>query len=204
MEDIDFKVEVTRDELLEMNADYFTRVTKPVEAALAASGLTLEEISEVILVGAGTRVPKVQELLTEFLGRELGKNLNTDEASAMGAVYRAADLSTGFKVKKFITKDAVILPIEVEFERVIETDDGETGVKQVKRSLFAKMNPFPQKKIMTFNKNVEDFTFRVGVNDLDHLSEEQIKYVPIFLNWFYNPTVDGISESFFFKISRSI
>ena len=178
MEDIDFKVEVTRDELLEMNADYFTRVTKPVEAALAASGLTLEEISEVILVGAGTRVPKVQELLTEFLGRELGKNLNTDEASAMGAVYRAADLSTGFKVKKFITKDAVILPIEVEFERVIETDDGETGVKQVKRSLFAKMNPFPQKKIMTFNKNVEDFTFRVGVNDLDHLSEEQIKYVP--------------------------
>ena len=178
MEDIDFKVEVTRDELLELNADYFTRVVKPVEAALTASGLTLEEISEVILVGAGTRVPKVQELLTEFLGRELGKNLNTDEASAMGAVYRAADLSTGFKVKKFITKDAVILPIEVEFERVIETDDGETGVKQVKRSLFAKMNPFPQKKIMTFNKNVEDFTFRVGVNDLDHLSEEQIKYVP--------------------------
>ena len=204
MEDIDFKVEVTRDELLEMNADYFTRVTKPVEAALAASGLTLEEISEVILVGAGTRVPKVQELLTEFLGRELGKNLNTDEASAMGAVYRAADLSTGFKVKKFITKDAVILPIEVEFERVIETDDGETGVKQVKRSLFAKMNPFPQKKIMTFNKNVEDFTFRVGVNDLDHLSEEQIKYVPNFFNWFCNPTFYGVLESLFSKISRSI
>ena len=38
------------------------------------------------------------------LGRELGKNLNTDESAAMGAVYKAADLSSGFKVKKFITK----------------------------------------------------------------------------------------------------
>ena len=125
-------------------------------------------------MGAGTRVPKVQELLHAFVDRELGKNLNTDEASAMGAVYRAADLSTGFKVKKFITKDGVLFPIEVEFERVIETDEGETGVKQVRRSIFSRMNPYPQKKIMTFNKNTEDFTFFVGLNDLDHLTEEQI------------------------------
>ena len=62
--------------------------------------MTIGEVSEVILVGAGTRVPKVQEVLLGFLGaeRELGKNLNTDEAAAMGAVYKAADLSTGFKV----------------------------------------------------------------------------------------------------------
>ena len=64
-------------------------------------------------MGAGTRVPKVQEKLTSQLGRELGKSLNTDEAAAMGAVYKAADLSTGFKVKKFLTKDAVIFPILV-------------------------------------------------------------------------------------------
>ena len=57
-----------------------------------------------ILVGGGSRVPKVQELLAAFVGRELGKNLNTDESAAMGAVYKAADLSSGFKVKKFITK----------------------------------------------------------------------------------------------------
>ena len=71
-----------------------------MEKAITASGMTIGEISEVILVGAGTRVPKVQEVLLGFLGaeRELGKNLNTDEAAAMGAVYKAADLSTGFKV----------------------------------------------------------------------------------------------------------
>ena len=66
-----------------------------------------------ILVGAGTRVPKVQEKLISAYNRELGKSLNTDEAAAMGAVYKAADLSSGFKVKKFVTKDAVLFPILV-------------------------------------------------------------------------------------------
>jgi hypothetical protein len=68
---------------------------------------------QVILVGAGTRVPKVQEKLGEIVGMELGKSINTDEAAAMGAVYKAADLSNGFKVKKFLTKDAVLFPIQV-------------------------------------------------------------------------------------------
>jgi hypoxia up-regulated 1 len=67
----------------------------------------------VILVGAGTRVPKVQERLSERVAMELGKSINTDEAAAMGAVYKAADLSNGFKVKKFLTKDAVLFPIQV-------------------------------------------------------------------------------------------
>jgi hypoxia up-regulated 1 len=54
-----------------------------------------EAVVQVILIGGGSRVPKVQEILTEFVGRELGKNMNTDESAAMGAVYKAADLSTG-------------------------------------------------------------------------------------------------------------
>ena len=81
----------------------FFRVLGPAERAIAASGMTLGEIHEIILAGAGTRVPKVQEMLNDFIGKdkELGKNLNTDEAAAMGAVYKAADLSTGFRVRIF-------------------------------------------------------------------------------------------------------
>ncbi len=105
MEDIDFKLAVTREKLLELNADYFTRVIAPIEMALKSSGMgSLDEISEFIIVGAGTRTPKVQEILADYLKQfnlEIGKNLNTDEAAAMGAVYKAADLSKGFKVKKF-------------------------------------------------------------------------------------------------------
>lgn len=71
---------------------------------------------QVILVGAGTRVPKVQEKLTEVVKKELGKNINTDEAAVMGAVYKAADISTGFKVKKFISRDGVLFPIQVLYQ----------------------------------------------------------------------------------------
>lgn len=86
----------------------------------------MDLMTQVVLVGAGTRVPKVQDMLSEFVKIELSKNINTDEAAALGAVYKAADLSQGFKVKKFITKDAVLFPIQVVFDR-----NANNKVKQV-------------------------------------------------------------------------
>ena len=65
----------------------------------------------------------------------------------MGAVYKAADLSSGFKVKKFITKDAVAFPIDVEFERKYEDDAGQAATRTVKKNLYPPMNAFPQKKM---------------------------------------------------------
>ena len=60
MENIDVKIDVNREIFLDLNADFFTRITKPIETALKTSSITMEEINEVILMGAGTRVPKVQ------------------------------------------------------------------------------------------------------------------------------------------------
>ncbi|XP_046384105.1 hypoxia up-regulated protein 1 [Ischnura elegans] len=177
IEDIDFKLQVTRDQFQELCSDLFDRVKGPVDRALESSGLTMDVINQVILVGAGTRVPRVQEVLSKAVGMDLGKSLNTDEAAAMGAVYRAADLSAGFKVKKFITKDAVLFPIQVTFEREVEGKEGGDGkgIKLVRRTLFGAMNPYPQKKILTFNKHTDDFVFRVSeaVPETDHLSEGQ-------------------------------
>ena len=150
--------------------------------------MTMPEISEVILMGAGTRVPKVQEVLLAHLdGRELGKSLNTDEAAAMGAVYKAADLSSGFKVKKFITRDAVVFPIDVNFERHFEDDEGKPAKKTVNKALFAKMNPFPQKKIMTFNKFQDDFEFNANLNNLEYLEPHEARYVNIGRGGFSDP-----------------
>jgi len=92
MEDIDFKEAFSREDLMGLAPDLMARVTKPVEQALSTAGMAMENIDQVILVGGGTRVPKVQELLTEFVGSELGKSLNTDESAAMGAVYKAAEV----------------------------------------------------------------------------------------------------------------
>merc|ERR1739844_447054 len=179
MDDIDFKIEVTRAEFEAMNQGYFDRVLGPLERAISTSGMTLGEVHEIILVGAGTRVPKVQEMLNDFIGKdkELGKNLNTDEAACMGAVYKAADLSTGFRVKKFITKEAVVFPIEVEFERKYEDDAGAEATRQVKKNLFPPMNSYAQKKIMTFNKFTSDFNFDVHYNELDHLVKTEIPWI---------------------------
>lgn len=178
LEEIDFKVKVTRDSFLEMTREYLDpdRLTAPVAKALEAAGVGLPEVSEVILVGAGTRVPRVQEVLGAFLGdgKDLGKSLNTDEAAAMGAVYRAADLSSAFKVKKFVTKDAVLFPIDVDFQRRgIQDEEG----KLVQKTLFSKMNPFPQKKVMTFNKFSDDFDFSVNIKHLDHLDLKERRFI---------------------------
>lgn len=165
----DFKMLVTREDLENLCTDVFERVGGPIERALKAASLTIDVINQIVLVGAGTRVPKVQEKLQQIVGKELAKNLNTDEAAAMGAVYKAADLSTGFQVKKFITKDAVIFPIQVVFER-----ETEGNIKQVKRTLFGYMNPYPQKKIITFNKHTQDFLFNVNYAELDNIPKEEI------------------------------
>lgn len=169
LDDIDFKLKVTREQFEELCADIFERAVNPIKVALETSALTMDLINQVVLVGAGTRVPKIQEKLSEFVKSDLSKNINTDEAAALGAVYKAADLSQGFKVKKFITKDAVLFPIQVVFDR-----NANNKVKQVKRTLFSKMNAFPQKKILTFNKHTDDFEFYVNYADLDHLPSEEI------------------------------
>ncbi|XP_016982480.1 hypoxia up-regulated protein 1 [Drosophila rhopaloa] len=171
LEDIDFKLTVSREKLEQICEDLWPRATKPLEQALASSHLSLDVINQVILFGGGTRVPRVQETIKALIKQELGKNLNADESATMGAVYKAADLSAGFKVKKFVVKDATLLPLQVSFER----DPGEgAAVKQVKRVLFALMNPYPQKKVITFNKHTDDFEFYVNYADLDRYSKEEI------------------------------
>lgn len=118
-------------------------------------------------------VPKVQEALKTYVGAELGKNINTDEAAAMGAVYKAADLATGFRVSKYVIKEAVLFPIQVTFER-----EGNSGnAKLVKRGLFTAFGLYPQKKVITFNKNTEDFSFDVNYSDLDHLPANEVKHI---------------------------
>merc|ERR1719203_1267192 len=120
------------------------RVTGPVDDALKTAAMSMEAIDQVIIVGGGTRVPKVQDMLVNTFKKELGKNLNADEAAAMGAVYKAADLSTGFKVKKFISKEAVVFSIDVDFEREYETEAGQEATRQVKKNLSPPMNSYAQ------------------------------------------------------------
>uniref|UniRef100_A0AAQ5XNW5 Hypoxia up-regulated protein 1 n=1 Tax=Amphiprion ocellaris TaxID=80972 RepID=A0AAQ5XNW5_AMPOC len=180
MDDIDFKAKVTRAEFEQLCADLFERVPRPVQDALTAAEMKLDEIEQVILVGGSTRVPKVQEVSTFFCCQlngmkqeELGKNINADEAAAMGAVYQAAALSKAFKVKPFLVRDAAVFPIQVEFNREVE-EEGIKSLKHNKRILFQRMAPYPQRKVITFNRYSDDFAFDINYGDLSFLSQEDL------------------------------
>ncbi|GFU52564.1 hypoxia up-regulated protein 1 [Nephila pilipes] len=176
LDDKDFKCPITRTEFEELCSDLFERVNKPVEAALKSANLDMVQIDQVILSGSGTRVPKVQQILLDFIKKdELGKSLNTDESAALGAAYQAAYLSKGFKVKTFLIRDANIFPIQVDFQREYELEDKTTGVKTVKRILFSRNNGIPMKKIMTFNRHVKDFEFYVNYGELGFLTDFELK-----------------------------
>ncbi|XP_059400263.1 hypoxia up-regulated protein 1-like [Carassius carassius] len=176
MDDMDFKAKVTRSEFEALCENLFDRVPGPVKEALAAAEMSMDEIEQVILVGGSTRVPKVQDVLLKAVGKEeLSKNINADEAAAMGAVYQAAALSKAFKVKPFLVRDAALFPIQVEFSRETEEEDGMKTVKHNKRILFQRMAPYPQRKVITFNRYTDDFVFNINYGDLSFLSEQDLK-----------------------------
>ncbi|XP_053126053.1 hypoxia up-regulated protein 1 isoform X2 [Hemicordylus capensis] len=176
LDDIDFKAKVSRQEFEDLCSDLFQRVAGPVQQALSSAEINLNEIDQVVLVGGATRVPKVQEFLLRAVGKdELGKNINADEAAAMGAVYQAAALSKAFKVKPFVVRDAAIFPIQVEFTREVEEEDKSKSLKHNRRILFQRMAPYPQRKVITFNRYTDDFEFHVNYADLGFLSESDLR-----------------------------
>ncbi|XP_075696247.1 hypoxia up-regulated protein 1 isoform X2 [Rhinoderma darwinii] len=175
MDDIDFKSKVTRPELEELCGDLFNRVSSPVQKALSSSEMNMDEIDQVIIVGGSTRIPKVQELLLKAVGKEeLGKNINADEAAAMGAVYQAAALSKAFKVKPFVVRDAAVFPIQVEFTREVE-EENVKSLKHNKRILFQRLAPYPQRKVITFNRYTDDFDFNINYGDLSFLDAADLQ-----------------------------
>lgn len=74
----------------ELNSDYFKSTLGPVERALEDAKIPKGNINEVVLVGGSTRIPKIQNLLSDFFdGKELNHSINPDEAVAYGE-YRPA------------------------------------------------------------------------------------------------------------------
>ena len=78
-------IKISRAKLESLCADIFTRLLEPCKQAMNDSNMQASDISEVILVGGSTRIPKVQELVKEFFGKEPNKSVNPDEVVADGA-----------------------------------------------------------------------------------------------------------------------
>jgi len=138
-DDMDFRgTVITRDEFEEMAKDLFDRALTPVEQALDMANITIDQINQVEIIGGGVRIPKVQELLADFFKldsvSDLGVHLNGDEAMALGAAFRAANMSKAFRVGRAERSVGMIessfFPIGLRLEElpVAEVEAAEEGV----------------------------------------------------------------------------
>lgn len=93
---IDFMTTITRARFEELCSDLFRGTLGPVERVLGDAKMDKRSVHEVVLVGGSTRIPKVQQLVSDFFnGKELNKSINPDEAVAFGAAVQAFILTGG-------------------------------------------------------------------------------------------------------------
>jgi len=105
-------VKLTRAKLESLVGELVTRSLEPVKVALGDSGLSASEIDDVILVGGQTRMPLVQQTVADFFGKEPRKDVNPDEAVAMGASIQGAVLAGD--VKDVLLLDVTPLTLGIE------------------------------------------------------------------------------------------
>ena len=105
-------VKLSRSKLESLVEDLVKRSLAPVKTALQDAGLSPSEVQDIILVGGQTRMPMVQEAVTEFFGKETRKDVNPDEAVAMGASIQGAVLSGD--VKDVLLLDVTPLTLGIE------------------------------------------------------------------------------------------
>lgn len=125
--EVDLITKVTRADLEAACDDLINRILLPIQTALTDANLTLADIKAVELLGGGVRMPKVKKVLEEYFkpaNLELGQHLNGDEAMALGSAFRAANLSTAFRVRKVGISDILSFGVSVHLETLPKDDTG--------------------------------------------------------------------------------
>lgn len=105
-------IKVTRAKLESLVEDLIAKSLAPVKQALADAGLSVSDINDIIMVGGQTRMPKVQQAVTDFFGKEPRRDVNPDEAVAVGAAVQAGVLQGD--VKDVLLLDVTPLSLGIE------------------------------------------------------------------------------------------
>lgn len=130
-------VKLTRAKLESLVEDLVQQSLQPLKQALADADLSVSDINDVILVGGQTRMPLVQKTVTEFFGKEPRKDVNPDEAVAMGAAVQGGVLAG--EVKDVLLLDVIPLSLGIE------------TMGQVMTTLIEKNTTIPTKKSQVFS-----------------------------------------------------
>lgn len=121
------------------------RLIVPCQKALADSGLSLDQIHSVELVGSGSRIPAISKMLSSLFKRELGRTVNASECVARGCALQCAMLSPVFRVRDYEVQDSY--PFAIGFS----SDKGPINTPS-NELLFPKGQIFPSVKVLTLHR----------------------------------------------------
>ena len=142
---------ITRAKFESLIDDLIEDTIKKIDFVIKDAGLSQSDISEVVMVGGSTRIPKVQERVKEFIGKDLNKSVNPDEVVAVGAAIQGGVLKGD--VKDVLLLDVTPLSLGIETAGGISTKVVERGVT------------IPTKKTQVFS-TYEDNQHAVSINVL--------------------------------------
>ena len=144
-------VNLTRAQFNQMTEELVQKTLEPCRVVLKDSGLSTNEIDEVIMVGGSTRIPAVQEAVKKFFGKELNHTVNPDQVVAIGAAVQAGVLSD--EIKDVLLLDVTPLSLGIE------------TLGQVMTTLIPKNTTIPTKKSEVFS-TAQDNQSLVSINVL--------------------------------------
>ncbi|KAJ7198776.1 heat shock protein 70 family [Mycena pura] len=146
MNDVDAASKLSRETMEGLISSVLDRIVAPIQRVLADSGLSLDQIDAIELVGGSTRVPAVRARIQEvFPGKVLSTTLNQDEAIARGATFCCAMLSPVFRVREFHIQDATHYPIKVQWTASPSDPEEDTEL-----TVFQQGDKLPSTKVLSF------------------------------------------------------
>ena len=164
---------LTRAKFEAMCDDLFQRSIEPCRKALADAHLNASDIDEVLLVGGSTRIPKVQELVKNFFGKEPNKSVNPDEVVAIGAAIQGGVLAGDVKDVLLLDVTPLSLGIETLGGVMTKLIDANTTIPVHKEQVFstaADNQPSVEVRVLQGERPMAKDNKQIGVFHLDGIA----------------------------------